>query len=87
MKTLVTTIAALVVTASSVLPQMSHAAGNAHSAATAGMTYQGDPVSGPTSPLPQPPQTPQMRSAAKSQPVSNGTNPSMMQATPSANGQ
>jgi hypothetical protein len=26
--------------------------GNAHGAATAGMTYQGDPVSGPTSPWP-----------------------------------
>ena len=26
--------------------------GNAHSAATAGMTHWGDPVSGPTSPIP-----------------------------------
>ncbi len=32
--------------------QAAHGAGNAHGAATAGMTYQGDPVSGPTSPWP-----------------------------------
>lgn len=32
--------------------QAGQGSGNAHGAATAGMTYQGDPVSGPSSPLP-----------------------------------
>ncbi|WP_246794977.1 hypothetical protein [Burkholderia perseverans] len=32
-------------------PAQAGQGGNAHGAATAGMTYHGDPVSGPTSPL------------------------------------
>lgn len=38
--------------------------GNAHSAATAGMTHWGDPVSGPTSPLPANMQSPGMGNSA-----------------------
>jgi hypothetical protein len=38
--------------------------GNAHSAATAGMTHWGDPVSGPTSPIPGNMQNPGMGNSA-----------------------
>jgi hypothetical protein len=83
MKTPLTTLAILAAIAGGVLPQAGYA-GNAHSAATAGMTYHGDPISGPTSPLPQPQQ---MQPAARSQPVGTAATPSMMQATPAGNSQ
>lgn len=38
--------------------------GNAHSAATAGMTHWGDPVSGPTSPMPSNMQSTAMQNSA-----------------------
>ncbi|MBU9166987.1 hypothetical protein [Burkholderia gladioli] len=47
------TIAAIAMGAACITAsQAGQGAGNAHGAATAGMTYHGDPVSGPTSPLP-----------------------------------
>lgn len=84
MKALKTTLAALVVIAGSALPLAGYAAGNAHSAATAGMTWHGDPVSGPTSPLPQPTQT---QPAANNQPAGRPANPPMMQTAPAGNDQ
>ena len=84
MRTLMTTIAALFAIASSALPHAVFAAGNAHSAATAGMTWHGDPISGPTSPLPQ---AQQAQLAAKSQAPQAPANPPMMQTAPAGNGQ
>ncbi|WP_166913000.1 MULTISPECIES: hypothetical protein [unclassified Burkholderia] len=47
------TIAAIAMGAACITAsQAGQGAGNAHGAATAGMTYHGDPVAGPTSPLP-----------------------------------
>jgi hypothetical protein len=53
------TIAAIAMGAACITAsQAGQGAGNAHGAATAGMTYHGDPVSGPTSPLPPKSNTP-----------------------------
>ncbi|MBB3261405.1 hypothetical protein F4827_006242 [Paraburkholderia bannensis] len=84
MKILMTTIAALVATAGSALPHAVCAAGNAHSAATAGMTWHGDPISGPTSPLPQ---AQQAQLADKKQGADTPANPPMMQTAPASTGQ
>ncbi|WP_042625098.1 hypothetical protein [Burkholderia plantarii] len=53
MKLLMTSMAILAGVACCPLAQAGQG-GNAHGAATAGMTYHGDPVSGPTSPLTPP---------------------------------
>ncbi|MBU9193215.1 hypothetical protein KTD33_01575 [Burkholderia gladioli] len=53
------TIAAIAMGAACITAsQAGQGSGNAHGAATAGMTYHGDPVSGPTSPLPPKSNTP-----------------------------
>ncbi|WP_322053213.1 hypothetical protein [Paraburkholderia bannensis] len=83
MKTLMTTLAALVAIAGGALPA-AYAAGNAHSAATAGMTWHGDPVSGPTSPLPQ---AQQAQPAEKAQAPATPANPPMIHTVPAGNGQ
>ncbi|MBN3853316.1 hypothetical protein G3N59_08005 [Paraburkholderia sp. Ac-20340] len=84
MKTLMTMVAALVAMTGGLLPHAGYAAGNAHSAATAGMTWHGDPISGPTSPLPQ---TQQAQLAGKNQTTGMPADPSTMQTAPAKNGQ
>lgn len=58
--------------------------GNAHGAATAGMTYQGDPVSGPTSPWPV---HPRMAPANRHDGADSSPDPSKMNAAPKAKDQ
>ncbi|WP_321846405.1 hypothetical protein [Paraburkholderia bannensis] len=84
MKTLMTTLAALVAIAGGALPLTAYAAGNAHSAATAGMTWHGDPVSGPTSPLPQ---AQQAQPTEKTQAPATPANPPMIHTVPAGNSQ
>jgi len=59
-------------------------AGNAHGAATAGMTYQGDPVSGPTSPWPVHTRT---ESANRHDGADSSPDPSKTRAAPKAKDQ
>jgi hypothetical protein len=84
MKMLMTMVAALVAMMGGILPHAGYAAGNAHSAATAGMTWHGDPISGPTSPLPQ---AQQAQLAAKNQTTGMPANQPTMQTAPAGNGQ